>query len=132
MKWFREVVNMAEITHEKIAKINRNPSAWNENTLPKELHKDCYNLALYNAQSLNDQDQEEQKTLYVRMFKSVKSYQDGLQAMYSWLEVDAFKHQDSRTHKVLQILQEARMSVKPSAGVWNFWYDAVAGAPIGE
>ena len=50
--------------------------------------------------------------------------------MYSWLDVDAFKHQDNRTHKVLQFLQEARMPVMPTAGVWNLWYDAVANAPL--
>ena len=50
--------------------------------------------------------------------------------MYDWLEVDAFKHKNGKTHKVLQFLQDARRPVKPTEGLWNLWYDPVPNAPL--
>ena len=65
---------MREATYEKVHRINRNPSAWNDNELPEELYEECYRLAEYDAQSFNKEDQVEQKSLYINMFENVKSY----------------------------------------------------------
>ena len=64
------------------------------------------------------------------MFESVKSYDEGLRNMYTWLEVDAFKHKNVKTHKVLQFLQDAYRPVRPTEGLWNLWYDPVPNAPL--
>ena len=62
--------------------------------MPEELYEECYQLALYNAQSFNKEDQFEQKALYVKMFESVKSYVQGVNSLRTWLDVEAFKHKD--------------------------------------
>ena len=48
---------MKEVTFLKIEKINDNAAAWNNNILPTDLFKDCYDLALYDTESRNEQDQ---------------------------------------------------------------------------
>ena len=36
IKWYRELCNMQGVTYEKIHRINRYPSAWNDNELPED------------------------------------------------------------------------------------------------
>ena len=76
VKWYRELCNMQEVAYPKIQRINRNISVWNDNALPEYLYDLCYQVAEYEAQSLNKEDQIEQKTLYKKMFESVKSYDE--------------------------------------------------------
>ena len=56
VKWFQEVCNMCEVTHEKLQRLNRNQDSWNSNEIPSELFPTVYNMAAYNAQSRNPQD----------------------------------------------------------------------------
>ena len=62
------------------------------------------------------------------MLESVKSYVEGLQNMDTWLEVDAFKHKNGKTHQIRQFLQDVRRPVKPTEGLWNLWYNPVPNA----
>ena len=94
---------MNEITKEKIQKINT--ETWN-NTLPHDLVDDCYHLALYDPESRNDEDQQEQKDVWIRMHERTESYNEGVLAMSSWLQTEAFRHTGNKTHKLLQILEE--------------------------
>ena len=89
LKWYRIINNMVEVTMDKISKINT--ETWN-NTLPEDLVQDCYELALYDAQSRNEEDQQDQKDLWIRMFERTKSYEQGLDAMTSWLQIEALQH----------------------------------------
>ena len=78
--------------------------------------KDCYDLALYDAQSLNEEDQQYQKDLWIRMFERTKSYDQGMKAMHSWLAIEAFQHCGNKTHKVMQFLQESCIKVTKKTG----------------
>ena len=89
---------------EKISKINT--EAWNNNELPEDLMKDCYELARYNPQSLNKEDQQDQKDLWIRMFERTKTYDQGMEAMYKWLRADAFIHDRNKTHKIMQFYKK--------------------------
>ena len=101
-----------EITTEKISKISTD--IWK--TLPEDFVKDCYSLALYDAQSLNEEDQQEQKDLWIRMFERTKSYDQGMKAMHSWLSTEAFQHCGNKTHKVMQFLQESCIKITKTTG----------------
>ena len=57
IQWFREVCNMCEVTNVKIQRLNRNPDFWNGNEIPSELSQHIYDIAAFNAQSRNAQDQ---------------------------------------------------------------------------
>ena len=81
IQWYREVCNMCEVTNVKIQRLNRYPELWNGNEVPSEMFGDCFNIALYNSQSRNPQDQEEQKTLYINMFEMKKTDAEGHQAL---------------------------------------------------
>ena len=95
---------MCDVTHEKLQRLNRNPDLWNGNQIPTELFPSIYNIAAYNAQSRNPQDQEEQKILYIKLFEITKSYSEGQMDSLTFLDNQAFKHPD-KTHKMLQFLQ---------------------------
>ena len=86
---------------------------------------DCYELARYNPQSLNEEDQQDQKDLWIRMFERTKTYDQGTEAMYKWLRADAFIHNRNKTHNVVQFLQEYVMKVTAKIGTWNLWCDPV-------
>ena len=88
---------MKEVTFAKIEKINENVGAWSNNLLPQDLFNECYELALYDTESRNEQDQLAQKSSYIRMFERVKSYEEGQKAMYGWLAADAFQHSGKAT-----------------------------------
>ena len=88
---------------------------------------DCYELALYNPQSLNEEDQQDQKDLWIRMFERTKSYDQGMNEMFDWLRVEAFQHCGNKTHKVMQFLQEACIKVNKKIGKWNLWYNPIPG-----
>ena len=60
---------MRDISPEKIHRINRYTSAWNDNELPEELYDLCYKVAEYDAESLNKEDQLDQKTLYKKCLR---------------------------------------------------------------
>ena len=77
VQWFREICNMCDVTHEKLQRLNRNPDLWNGNQIPTELFPSFHNIAAYDAQSRNPQDQEEQKILYIKLFEITKSYSEG-------------------------------------------------------
>ena len=119
LKWYRLVNNMREVTMDKISNINT--EIWN-NTLPEDLVKDCYELALYDSESRNEEDQQDQKDLWIRMFERTKSYEEGVNAMTSWLQTEAFQHYGNKTHRVLQFLQESCQKVTKKTGKWNLWY----------
>ena len=80
LKWYRIINNIVEVAMDKISRINTD--TWHD-TLPEDLVKDCYDLALYDAQSLNEEDQQDQKDLWIRMFERTKSYDQGMKAMRS-------------------------------------------------
>ena len=101
---------MCEVTNVKIQRLNRYPELWNGNEVPSEMFGDCFNVALYNSQSRNPQDQEEQKTLYIKMFEITKTCAEWHQTLVFYLKTPAFKHPD-KTHKILQFLQEAHTPV---------------------
>ena len=112
---------------QKIQKLSDNAQAWNDNVLPQDLFNECFDLALYETESRNEEDQLEQKDLWIRMFECTQSYEEGLNAMHSWLQVEAFQHSGKKTHKVLQFLQESCQKVTKKSGKWNLWYDALKG-----
>ena len=57
IQWFREVCNMCEVTNVKIQRLNRYPDQWNGNEVPSDMFGQCFNVALYNSQSRNPEDQ---------------------------------------------------------------------------
>ena len=97
------------------------------NELPEDLFDDCYNLALYDTEPRNDEDQHDQKDLWIRMFECTKSYEEGLSAMHSWLQAEAFQHSGKKTHKFMQFLQEPCQKVTKKSRKWNLWYDSIKG-----
>ena len=81
---------MCEVTHEKLQRLNRNPDSWN-NKIPSEFFPTIYNIAAYNAQSRNPQDQEDQKILYINLFENTKSYSEGQMDSLTFLNTQAFE-----------------------------------------
>ena len=129
VQWFREICNMCEVTHEKLQRLNRNPDLWNGNQIPTELFPSIYNIAAYNAQSRNPQDQEEQKILYIKLFEITKSYAEGQMDSLTFLDNQAFRH-PNETHKMLEFLRAAHSPVSQSSGRWHLWYNADPLAPF--
>ena len=64
-------------------------------------------MALYDSESRNELDQQDQKDLWIRMHECTDSYEEGKLAMTNWLKNPAFMHVGDKTHKVLQFLQES-------------------------
>ena len=105
---------------------NINTEIWN-NTFPADFVKDRSELALYDSESRNEEDQQDQKDLWIRMFERTKSYEEGVNAMTSWLHTEAFQHYGNKTHRVLQFLQESCQKVTKKTGQWNLWYTPIVG-----
>ena len=76
---------------------------------------------------MNEEDQQDQKDLWIRMFEMTKSYDQGMNEMFDWLRVEAFQHCGNKTHKVMQFLQEACTKTNKRTGKWNLWYDPIPG-----
>ena len=118
VKWYRELTNMRGVTREKIKKLSN--GTLNDNVLPEDIEDACYNLAMYDIESLHPEDQKEQKLLYMRMFERTKSYDEGRRDVLRISESPAFKH-PVLTHKVMQFLQDVHRSVDANSGEWKMW-----------
>ena len=89
---------------------------------PKELIDMCYNVALYDSESRNEEDQWDQKELWIKMHEATElcdplAFREGLKA-------DAFIHHDGVTHKCMTFLQEASKKVDKKLGIWRLWHDS--------
>ena len=83
---------------------------------------------MYDAQSRNEQDQKEQKSLYIRMFEHTKTYEEGRNGVFRIADSQAFTH-PTLTHKILHFLQEVSRPVEHHAGSWKMWESPVKDTP---
>ena len=113
---------MYQVSMEKIEKLSRNPEEWNDNEVPKELYKACYEIPLYNSLSKNPQDQVDQKDVYIKLFEITKGYEENRMKLCTYLQKDIFKHPrvgdkgqtEYATHKCCHFLQSAHAPVLPT------------------
>ena len=82
---------------------------------PKELIDLCYNVALYDPESRNEQDQWDQKELWIKMHEATGMYSQT--AFREGLKAEAFKHHDGVTHKCMTCLQDASKKIDKENGI---------------
>ena len=86
--------------------------------MPEELYAQCFKVAEYDAQSLNEEDQAEQKWLFKKMMQSVKSYDE---AFHRKAPMGEELYPKLLDHPSLKFLNQAYRSTKQE-GIWNLWY----------
>ena len=70
-----------------IKSLNNNANFWNENAIPNDVFEKISKLVTYDIQSLNQDDQIDQRELYIEMFKFAHSYNDNAKAMLDWFSL---------------------------------------------
>ena len=87
--------------------------------LTDSMRNDCARVAEYNPQPLNEEDQIEQKELYIRMFEEPTEYDKysfGLGLVQSRMTING------TLPLCLRYLQEAQSKVvKATEGIWRLW-----------
>ena len=81
----------------------------------------CYNVALYDSEPRNEEDQWDQKELWIKMHEATELY-DPL-AFREGLKADAFIHHDGVMHKCMTFLQEASKKDEKKLGTWRLSYE---------
>ena len=59
---------------DKVRALNKYGDDWNENEIPEELIEKMFDLALYDAQSLNKFDQYDQRNIWIALHENTKTY----------------------------------------------------------
>ena len=109
------------------AKINSGD--WSVNP-SQEILDTCAEVGQYNSQSLNVNDQFEQKALWLMMFQFPSGYDD-IGLFLEGLNRSIFKHQ-GKTPLCLKHLSRGGDPVSPTGGTWRLWQDPQDVAPAAE
>ena len=74
---------------------------------------------MYDPQSRNEEDQCDQKELWIKLHEKTKFYSQS--AFRDGLKAEAFIHHDGVTHKCMTFLQNASTNVDSNTGLWRLW-----------
>ena len=117
LRWYRQVNNLRD---KGITKSNLKIDSGDGNDeYLKELTDLCYKVALYDPESRNEEDQWDQKELWIKMHESAQFYSQS--AFREGLNAEAFIHHDGVTHKCMTFLQSASTKVDRKGGIWRLW-----------
>ena len=86
--------------------------------MPSKLYDLCFKVAEFEAQSLNEEDQAQQKKLFTKMMQSVKSYDE---EFYKKTPAGEQPYPKLPNHPSLNFLNGVYRSTKLE-GLWNLWY----------
>ena len=119
IRWFRQLFNIDGTRYSKSPIRQMIDSGDWPTPLTDSMRNECANVAEYNAQSLNEEDQIEQKELYIRMFKEPTEYDKygiGLGLVQPTFTIDG------TLPLCLRYLQDAQSKeVKATEGIWRLW-----------
>ena len=87
--------------------------------LTEELRHECAKVAQYNAQSLNQEDQLDQKALYAKLFKEPIEYDK--EAFALGLMGPTFLIEGKLPLCLKYIQDAAKKEVNPREGIWRLW-----------
>ena len=91
---------------------------------PKQLTDLCYDVASYDPESRNEEDQWEQKELWINMHKPVALYSET--GFLEGLNAEAFNNHEGVMHKCMTFLQDASKKIDKESGIWRLWDQPLA------
>ena len=119
IRWFKQLYNIDGSRHSKSTIRQMFDSGDWPTPLTDYMRDECAKVAEYNAQSQNEEDQFEQKALYIKMFKEPTEY-DPVEFALGLLQPTLAI--DGGLPCCLRYLQDAQSKeVNPKEGIWRLW-----------